>query len=169
MNYNLRTVPMTSRTFGVVALVLASLLGAERAAAQGPRERPGRPAAPFAAECGARGPSATPVISRVDPGPTGYVIVGRCFGQDRAALRVWEGTAAVPTALVASMTDRRIEVRSTPQGVVEHRVGIGGTDSNVVTVTHCRCDGHGVCDARGVCTCHAGWSGPACNVTAIPR
>lgn len=149
---------MAPRTLGVLALSLASLGAALPAVAQGPRGRP-------AAECG---PQARPVVLRVEPGPAGYVILGRCFGQDRAALRVYEGTAAVPTALVASMSDRRIEVRSKPQGIVQHKVGIGGVESNPVTATHCRCNEHGACDARGVCACQAGWTGTACD-TPSPR
>ncbi len=156
---------MASRT--LAALVLASLCAAEPAAAQPPRPREPlpRPAA-RAPECvpapGAQRP--TPVVSSVLPHAAGYVIHGRCFGEDRALLQVYEGTAAVPTALVRSLRPQQIEVGSTPQGIVPHKVVIGGVESNVIQTTHCRCSGHGTCDARGVCACHAGWSGSACDV-----
>jgi hypothetical protein len=69
----------------------------------------------------------------------------------------------VPPAAVTSLSDLRIEVRSTPQGVVQHTVVVAGALSNVLTTTHCRCNERGVCDASGACACHAGYSGPRCE------
>jgi hypothetical protein len=46
----------------------------------------------------------------------------------------------VPPAAVTSLSDLRIEVRSTPQGVVQHKVAVGA--------------------------CHAGYAGPSCERAA---
>ena len=155
---------MTSRVPGLTAVVLAAAIAVvPPAAAQSQRQRPPRPAPatpaapappPVMQECPRRSPLPPPLMLRVDPGRTGYVILGRCFGVDRERLQVYERGTAVPPAAVTSLSDLRIEVRSTPQGVVQHKVAVGGAESNVVTTTHCRCNERGICDASGHCACH---------------
>jgi hypothetical protein len=113
-------------------------------------------------------PMPPPVVLRVDPTSTGYVVLGRCFGTDRERLRVFEDGTVVPPAAVTGLTDLQIEVRSAPQGIVQHKVAVGAAESNALTVTHCRCNEHGICDASGRCACHAGYSPPSCAATT-PR
>jgi hypothetical protein len=80
-------------------------------------------------------PVTPPVLVRVEPTSGGYALVGRNFGSDPARVVVYEGGSRVSTFAV-TLTADRISVRSTPTGLVQHRVEVGGASSGSLSFTH---------------------------------
>ena len=73
-----------------------------------------------------------PTIAAISRSDLGYVIVGTGFGTDRSRLSIAEDARVVPTASIVTLTNNRIDVRSTPTSDVAIRVSVAGKTSNAV-------------------------------------
>lgn len=74
---------------------------------------------------------AQPNLSQIKSTADGYELTGRGFGRDKAKVQVFEGMTQVASAAIMSVADDLIVVRSKPNGMVQHRVVVGGQSSTM--------------------------------------